>query len=170
MNICPNCQHEELPGALFCGNCGAKLPDVPGITTQNIEHAHTNRLSEPSFPPRTDVPPPTSSGAAVSLYVIDSGQMIPLSGREEFTLGRAAEGQPILPDIDLTPYRAYEYGVSRLHTSIKFRTGQITVTDLGSINGTRVNGQKIVPHKPVAVAHGDILTLGKLKLQLVTRR
>jgi pSer/pThr/pTyr-binding forkhead associated (FHA) protein len=100
---------------------------------------------------------------------MESGQILPLENKEEFTLGRSAEGQPILPDIDLAPYRAYENGVSRLHASVRFEGKQILATDLGSVNGTRLNGQRIPPHKPFPLNHGDILTLGKLKLQVLLR-
>jgi pSer/pThr/pTyr-binding forkhead associated (FHA) protein len=101
---------------------------------------------------------------------MDSGQIIPLENRTEFTLGRSAEGQPILPDIDLAPYRGYEHGVSRLHASIVLSGQDVLATDLGSANGSRLNGVKIPPHKPNPVKHGDILTLGKLKIQLLIRR
>jgi pSer/pThr/pTyr-binding forkhead associated (FHA) protein len=60
-------------------------------------------------------------------------------------------------------------GVSRLHASVRLDGQQVLVTDLGSVNGTRLNGQKIPPHKPCALSHGDILTLGKLKLQILLR-
>ncbi len=42
--------------------------------------------------------------------------------------------------------------------------------DLGSSNGTRVNGQKIVPHVDYPVKHGDIIALGKLKIQLIIHK
>jgi pSer/pThr/pTyr-binding forkhead associated (FHA) protein len=43
----------------------------------------------------------------------------------------------------------------------------VVVTDLGSSNGTRVNGQKIVPHVDYPINHGDIIALGKLKIQVI---
>jgi len=48
--------------------------------------------------------------AVISLHLVDSGQILHLAGRSEFTLGRAADGQPILPDVDLSPYEAYTQG------------------------------------------------------------
>jgi pSer/pThr/pTyr-binding forkhead associated (FHA) protein len=101
---------------------------------------------------------------------MDVGQILPLVGRDEFTIGRAAEGQPILPDIDLTPFRAYENGVSRLHISMKITPGEIFAMDLGSVNGTRLNSQKMTPNQPYQLKHGDVITLGKLRVQLMVRR
>ena len=40
--------------------------------------------------------------AVVSLHMVDSGQFVNLTGQTEFTIGRTAEGQPILPDVDLS--------------------------------------------------------------------
>jgi pSer/pThr/pTyr-binding forkhead associated (FHA) protein len=116
----------------------------------------------------TAPPPPTD--VAIALYVMGTGEILPLEGRSEFTLGRSAEGQPVLPDVDLAPFHAYESGVSRLHASITLGSQQSLTTDLGSANGTRLNGLKIPPHKPVPVKHGDILTLGRLKIQILIRR
>jgi len=90
-----------------------------------------------------------------------------LTGRSEFTLGRATEGQPILPDVDLAPYDAYSQGVSRFHASLKIVSQRISIVDLGSSNGTRVNGQKIVPNVDYPLSHGDILALGKFKIQVL---
>ena len=167
MIICPNCRHSELPGSLFCSECGALLEGVAGIATQSIQRT-TNQLvdqEEPSVPETA-----ISLKAAVSICVVDSGQILPLENREEFTLGRSAEGQPITPDIDLAPFRAYEQGVSRLHASVRLEGKQVVATDLGSVNGTRLNSQKIPPHKPCNLNHGDVLTLGKMKLQILLRR
>ncbi|MEA4909843.1 MAG: FHA domain-containing protein [Chloroflexi bacterium] len=93
-----------------------------------------------------------------------------LVGRTEFTLGRVGERQPILPDIDLSPYDAYVQGVSRLHALLKISDQVVIVTDLGSSNGTRVNGQKILPHIDYPLNHGDVVALGKLKIQILIHK
>jgi len=170
MIICPNCRHEEISGAIFCSECGALLEGISGLTTQNIPPIPPNQIAEAMEEKAQKAQETPYLEADVSLCVVDTGQIIPLDEREEFTLGRSAEGQPILPDIDLAPYRAYENGVSRLHASIKKQGRQLTATDLGSVNGTRLNGQKIPPHKPCPLNHADILTLGKLKIQILIRR
>jgi hypothetical protein len=126
--------------------------------------------SKTAVPPIPVAPPPASTNAVVSLNIIVSGDIIPLySQSDETTLGRISEGQPIIPDVDLTPYKAYEAGVSRMHASIRFIDEQVTITDLGSANGTRINGMKISSHIPHPIKHGDILTLGKFKIQVLLR-
>ena len=68
------------------------------------------------------------------------------------------------------PFKGYELGVSRLHALIRMEGKKVVAMDLGSVNGTRLNGQKLQPHKPYVVNHGDWLVLGKLKLQVLIRR
>ena len=171
MIVCPNCKHEEYEGALFCSECGAQLLGAPAGITQHIQRYPTEQLKAPLSAVAVPPPPLTASlESPVSLYVMDAAKILPLTGREEFTLGRSSEGQTVLPDIDLSPYQAYEKGVSRLHASIKINVDPVTVTDLGSVNGTRLNGQRISSNKAMPLTHGDIITLGKFKLQLIVRR
>jgi hypothetical protein len=168
MIVCQNCLHKEMLGAMFCSECGAQLIYATGVPTSGIYQTTSNlRPSEVSL---KEPPPPISfPDALVSLNIISTGDILPLAGQEEITLGRVSEGQPMVPDIDLTPYKAYEAGVSRMHASIRMVEDQVLITDLGSANGTRVNGMQITPHIPYPVKHGDILTLGKFKIQILLR-
>ncbi len=171
MILCPNCHHQEVVGALFCSECGAQLVAMERVDTQTIRRNPSDILSSSEAShPQTQPLPGSDLDAVVSLYLVDSGQILHLAGRTEFTLGRMAEGQPILPDVDLSPYEAYTQGVSRLHSCLKIINQRVVITDLGSSNGTRVNGQKIVPHIDYPLNHGDMVALGKLKLQVLIRR
>jgi hypothetical protein len=169
MSVCNQCGCENLPGTLFCLECGAKLFDESqGLPTQTIQVPSQNlpQAQEEYHPPE----PHHILVANLSLHIIRTGQILPLSGRSEFTLGRISEGQSIVPDVDLTHFDAYRQGVSRLHATLKISPeGYITLTDLGSSNGTRVNGAKVPPHTPHPIRHGDIIALGKLKVQALVR-
>jgi predicted component of type VI protein secretion system len=112
-------------------------------------------------------PPKVPLQSWISLHLIESGQILPLPDRTEFTLGRSAEGQPIVPDVDLAPYNAYVNGVSRLHAAIKRVISRIVVVDLGSSNGTYLNGTRLTPYVEMPVVHGDLVYLGKLKIQVL---
>ena len=169
MIICPKCQHLEIYGALFCSECGASL--LSGETSNVLllsqekasqGQARSQNVSGESMPSHQD-----SGAAQVSLLLIESNQLFSLGGRTEFTLGRATEGQSILPDIDLAPFDAYSQGVSRLHAAIKWVNQTATVVDLDSANGTRVNGQKIVPNVNFPVNSGDIIALGRLQIKVL---
>jgi len=167
MIICSNCQHENVSGTLFCVECGTQLDGVETLTTQSITSEEiANDLKNRS----ASVEPPSSpSNSWISLHLMDSGKILPLASRSEFTMGRLSEGQPIMPDIDLTPYQAYASGVSRLHAVIKRETDHSVVMDLGSSNGTYLNGRRINPHTEEVLKHGDVVALGKLKIQVLLR-
>lgn len=172
MILCPNCHHKELPGALFCSECGTQLVSLDILNTRSIQKTPSEGLSSevkiPDLASKTNGPHGTEP--ILSLHIIDSGQILHLAERSEFTLGRTIEGQPILPDIDLSPFDAFTLGVSRLHAALRIVNHEVVVTDLGSSNGTRVNGQKIVPHVDYPINHGDIIALGKLKIQVLINR
>jgi hypothetical protein len=157
-----------MAGAVFCAECGAQLIDKDTLTTQNITTQQFERVSERI--PKNDSYQPFDGGDAwASLHLLDTGQVLPLSMRNEFTMGRVSEGQPIMPDIDLSPYQAYAAGVSRLHAVIKRDGNRIIFIDLGSANGTYINGKRLTPNIEQALNHGDIIALGKLKLQILVK-
>ena len=167
MITCSNCQHENLSGAVYCVECGAQLDGVQTLTTMAItDEQISEELRRKAPRPEADSVPVNSW---LSLHLMDSGKILPLASRNEFTLGRLSEGQPIMPDIDLTPYQAYASGVSRLHAVVKRDGSQVMVMDLGSSNGTYLNGRRLNPHMEEALNHGDIVALGKLKLQVLLR-
>ena len=166
MIVCSNCQYKNVAGAMFCAECGAQLDGVETLVTQAITD---EQIAEDLNKKARLDPVSTPANSWISLHLMDSGKILPLASRNEFTLGRLSEGQPIMPDIDLTPYQAYASGVSRLHAVVKRDSERVLVMDLGSSNGTYVNGRRINPHVEEALNHGDILALGKLKIQVLLR-
>jgi pSer/pThr/pTyr-binding forkhead associated (FHA) protein len=169
MIICPNCGNKELPGALFCKECGTQFTSLREptlvIPTNLGDQLRKNAVNDPNH-----AVPSNPENPRLSLYLVESGEVITLEGLTEFTIGRSSEDQPILPDVDLAPYNAYEYGVSRLHASIEICQSSIFLVDFGSANGSLLNDQKMAPNKPYPITHGDIFTLGKMKIQLLVNR
>ena len=60
-------------------------------------------------------------------------------------------------------------GTSRLHAVIKRNGERITIMDLGSSNGTYVNGKRLTANAEQVLHHGDVVTFGKLKIQILLR-
>src|SRR5512139_237936 len=118
MIVCQNCLHEEMLGAMFCSECGVRLIYAVGVPTSAVRLT-TSKLWAKQVTMQNQPLPVTSSDALISLNIINTGNCLPLPDQDEVTLGRVSEGQPVRPDIDLTPYKAYEAGVSRLHASIR---------------------------------------------------
>ena len=141
-----------MSGAIYCSKCGAQLIDVT-IATHKIHTAEARQEAQRDTG-RTQPPLPAHLQSWISLNMIESGQILPLADRTEFTLGRSEEGQPIVPDVDLSPYNAYANGVSRLHAVLKLIQEQFVIVDLGSSNGTYLNGIRLPPYVETPVAHG----------------
>jgi pSer/pThr/pTyr-binding forkhead associated (FHA) protein len=165
MIVCSNCKHNNMAGAMFCSECGAQLVGTNELVTQNISTDSLNNIGKK--PTGSLTGSLSGADAWASLHLLDTGQVLPLSSRNEFTMGRISEGQPIMPDIDLSPYQAYAAGVSRLHAVIKRQGAQVIFMDLGSANGTYVNGKRLSSNIEHSLNHGDIVALGKLKMQVL---
>ena len=68
------------------------------------------------------------------------------------------------PDIDLSP----DFKVSRRHVRLAVdAAGRWTVEDLGSVNGTRIDGRRLPPDLPVPLLPGMRLQLGDTGLQVL---
>jgi hypothetical protein len=76
------------------------------------------------------------------------------------TVGRADAETQSYPSLDLNPYHAAQLGVSRFHAEIKLISGRFHIKDMGSRNGTRINGNKIQPFTLVPFTKGDEIRLG----------
>ncbi len=172
MILCPNCHNKELPGAYFCSECGTQLMSLEFLSTRMInkppEGIDITETASSSIPTRKVMQ--KQKDPNISLHMVENGKVIHLSDKKDFTLGRAVEGQSILPDVDLSAYDAFSQGVSRMHVSLRIFNGDVYVMDLGSSNGTKINGQKIVPHVEYSISHGDLVTLGRLKVQVLLIR
>ncbi len=175
MIVCLNCKHPNMAGAVFCSECGAPLGNITTSSTHDIGPMPEQEQPPVEAPAEEEVEAPAvaSQGLAdnwVTLHLLDTGQMLPLAERNEFTLGRISEGQPIMPDIDLSPYQAYANGVSRLHAVIKRGMDSIVLMDLGSANGTFLNGKRLSPNVERDLTNGDVVALGRLKIQILLKQ
>jgi hypothetical protein len=165
---CPNCRHQEVPGALFCSECGAQLVFSDSSNTTALPEKQLQN----DLPGTAPIQPNMTSTlrARIMVHVIDNGKLIPVTDKTEFTVGRASEGQPITPDVDLGEFNAFDYGVSRLHIVVRLTGEKLTIMDLGSSNGTFINGVRIPINLEQPVSSGDIVSLGKFRIQILVNR
>lgn len=96
---------------------------------------------------------PAAPSARPTVVVHEDGgsRTVPLS-KEIVTIGRLAECDVVLKD----------KGASRRHAQIRTKDGVATLTDLGSTNGTRLNGQTVQTR---ALEDGDRITIGTTTLE-----
>lgn len=76
------------------------------------------------------------------------GVTYPLEG-DQLTIGRDASNGVAINDAE----------VSRKHSRLSFQGGKYVLEDLGSTNGTFVNGQRLAG--PVVLKPGDVVSLGE---------
>jgi CheY-like chemotaxis protein len=102
----------------------------------------------------------------IELRVIGTPDIIRAPVAERITFGRGDTNQGIQPEIDLGAYDGQRKGVSRKHARLIMRDNRLVLEDLGSSNGTYINGQHIGVLSPVRVRDGDHIKLGSLSLQV----
>jgi len=95
-------------------------------------------------------PPPGHGGGRNVRLVSGDGRTYPLQ-MGSTVIGRGDQANLRLPDV----------GISRRHARLDFDGGQVVLTDLGSTNGTMVNGQRV---SAVALNPGDMIQLGTTTL------
>jgi pSer/pThr/pTyr-binding forkhead associated (FHA) protein len=81
-------------------------------------------------------------------------------------LGRVDAASSVFPEVDLSNDSDMSHGVSRRHARILKQGGTVVIEDMGSINGTFVNGRRLDPYLPEVLNDGDILQLGKLQIEI----
>jgi len=169
---CPNCSHLEMEGSIFCKECGAQLLLDQRIDFSKVKTTTDYRPNDPAEPIFDfDIPAPVvlQPGALVTMNLVGKEACFSIEEEGELILGRGSEGQSVMPDFDLSQYDAFKAGVSRMHAAIRVVADQVIITDLGSSNGTSINGEKIEPHVPHSLRSGDILSLGKFKIEVITK-
>jgi hypothetical protein len=162
---CPHCGRSNQQHELLCYACGHLLEKLSSeFATQALAETSDLSYSDDYFGP----------GSVLVLRVRGTSTLFevrPADSTEEIIIGRKVAGSAIVPDVDLTGVEGETHGVSRLHLSIRFqpRHNALSIFDLGSANGTYVNGQRLHPHEVRVLRHGDELRLGRLVLGVVFR-
>jgi hypothetical protein len=165
MITCPECQHAELEGSLFCSNCGSNLLTGDEADTSTIKLPAGDASGMPSPPPLVGKRVgPAVSAAAIRFVIVPSSRQITLGTQDRIHIGRGDPGRDILPELDLAHDGAAEAGVSRMHAVVLSTAQGIAIMDLDSVNGTHVNGFRLPPNLPFALNDGDTLLLGDLKI------
>jgi CRP-like cAMP-binding protein len=101
------------------------------------------------------------------LVDVATGTAFFLSGGDETTIGRADPVTGILPDVDLTPVDTNR-SVSRRHAKIIHAGDDYHVLEeVGTVNGTYVNDQRIPTGVPVTLHNGDFVKIGLIAMKTV---
>lgn len=88
-------------------------------------------------------------------------------GIEGYILGRSDTKISYIPDIDLGAFNALENGVSRRHAVLINYQNGVHLLDLGSVNGTFINNERLSSDTPYPLCSGDELRLGSLDISIL---
>jgi pSer/pThr/pTyr-binding forkhead associated (FHA) protein len=149
--FCGQCGHRNTPSANFCSSCGAPL-EVAGedhtITLTPVEPEGTGAEDEltvtlDGLPEGTGMLLVKRGPGAGSRFALD---------QDVVSAGRHPDSVIFLDDVT----------VSRRHAEIVRGTEGYSVRDVGSLNGTYLNRERI--EDEVTINNGDELQIGRFKL------
>lgn len=114
---------------------------------------------------------PSIGNVVGKLLVVDaekSNIQFPVPADGEVLIGRLDPNRGIRPEVDLSHYDPAAR-VSRKHARIMVRGTQFFIEDLGSANGTFINGRlRLKPQQVHALSSGDMIKIGQTTLQFLT--
>ena len=151
--LCPRCGHRNPLGSNFCSSCGNLLNEHPEDTA-TITFAQE---APAEVPVPVLVGGDTSSSTREGTLVVTRGPNV----GARITLAEAMTTVGRHPDSDLF---LDDITVSRRHAEISYNTGRYKIRDVGSLNGTYVNRQRV---DDVWLEAGDEVQIGKFKLVFI---
>jgi pSer/pThr/pTyr-binding forkhead associated (FHA) protein len=107
---------------------------------------------------------PQGLPARVKFLVSEGRALFEFATAEPIIVGRSSSTTAV--NLDLSPYNAADLGISRSHARIEVFGDRLMIKDLGSVNGTRLNGTLLTPNFVYELQHGDELKLGRLKMRV----
>jgi pSer/pThr/pTyr-binding forkhead associated (FHA) protein len=149
--FCNQCGHRNPPGSLFCSSCGWALDSVSNRTVTLARVDPAQDAPGPADDLTVDFDQLTEGvGTLIVRAGSQAGERFPLV--DVLTrLGRHPESEIILDDIT----------VSRRHAEVTRVGATYIVRDVGSLNGTYVNQERV---EEAPLRHGDELQVGKFRL------
>jgi len=157
MPYCTDCGRQNPDGARFCSNCGRRLPgERPAESTSTLNLGGPDRTDvedEGRLTPEEQAAVDALPGGS-ALLVVQRG---PTAGSrflldtDEVTAGRHPDSDIFLDDVT----------VSRRHAVFRRTSDGYLVADVGSLNGTYVNRDRI---DEVLLSGSDEVQIGKYRL------
>ena len=148
--FCNNCGHKNPLGSNFCSSCGQPLErhEDPATITFSLEAESGEELT-------IDLGSVGSGGMLVVTRGPNTGSEFALE-HVITTAGRHPQSDIFLDDVT----------VSRRHAEVeRTASGAVVVRDVGSLNGTYLNQQRIDTDTPMS--NGDEVQIGRFKLVYV---
>ena len=151
MIVCARCGHQNAESARFCSSCGAPLPDT-GDATQSIAAVESEAtIAEETAADLDELPD------GIGAVIVDRGPNAGSRFLLEHTTtaaGRHPESEIFLDDVT----------VSRRHAMFERRPDGYVLRDVGSLNGTYANGDRVDEYQ---LRNGDEVQIGRYRLMFL---
>ncbi|KEO81338.1 FHA domain-containing protein [Tumebacillus flagellatus] len=146
--FCTSCGQSLMTDAVFCDGCGARVESAEPVSAAHEVHA-VDSLTPASTPQSQRFETrPLLSGA----LLLPDGRTLELPLEGALRIGREEPQRRI--DLDLTPFDP-KFHTSRQHAEIQARFGEYVLQDLGSRNGTTLNGKRLAQQEEALLQPGD---------------
>ena len=149
---CANCGHHNQIGSNFCSSCGQSLDDRAGADHTTMAFAPEALADAELATPPIEVP------AGDAMLVVKRGPNVGgryLLDTPVVTAGRHPDSDIFLDDVT----------VSRRHAEILHDEDGYRLRDVGSLNGTYLNRERI---EAADLKNGDELQIGTFRLVFVS--
>jgi FHA domain/zinc-ribbon domain len=161
---CARCGRASPEGARFCSHCGAPLmrggAERPGESTSTISLAGTDLAEGDYEEPLAEAAATEALPTGTALLLVKRGPNAGsrfLLDSELTTVGRHPDSDIFLDDVT----------VSRRHAEFYRHGAGFVVRDVGSLNGTYVNRERI---EETSLNDGDEVQVGKFRLTFLAAR
>jgi pSer/pThr/pTyr-binding forkhead associated (FHA) protein len=160
-NICRNCGHKNRPGDLVCQNCGTMLVDGmehgPGTKKLDSDEGSASQQAQTAS---DQLVFPVDAKIAIKLKEVDEPMIYEVT--DSITIGRYDKTRDHSPEVDMHRYAGYLLGVSREHARLHRNEERLLLEDLGSSNGTFLNGRRLPARTPTPVPDRSTIRVGDM--------
>ena len=143
--LCEACGHSNDAGSRFCSSCGRPLSQAEEVNTEVLETLVADSEG-------LNLDNPLAGAALIVASGHQAGTRYAVTS-EVVTVGRHPDSDIFLDDIT----------VSRHHVELTASSAGYDIKDVGSLNGTYLNGQRLEDSEAF-FTNGDELQIGKFKL------
>jgi pSer/pThr/pTyr-binding forkhead associated (FHA) protein/ribosomal protein L32 len=181
---CPACGELNRPGVILCEDCGTNLTtgERPPMSTRVVPSGslmnYESLLDMPVGGKETlDVGTfHKASKSGTSIFESNMILRLQVEGTPKPLLLKLTQNHPLVfgrrdqsaPDVnvDLSPYGGYHRGLSRRHAAMELRDQRLEIWDLGSSNGTYLNGIRLGADQRHQLRESDEVRFGQMVIQI----
>ncbi len=161
--VCPHCKNAVAAADVHCKHCNFNLRDVKAAEKTLVMPHETQDVIQA---PARRAYFPKNAYLHLAFEQKEKSINIYFDKENHAIMGRGLVTDTDVMRIDLAPYGAVQYGVSRRHVRIIRMPATVIVEDLGTLNGTFINGERLSSSHRYVLCEGDTLKMGGLAVKV----